>query len=395
MTRIPLAELVVAIEAGRSPSALDRPATSDELGVLRVSAISSGTFRAEENKALPADYDPGDCPRVNSGDLLFSRANTRELVGAVAIAERDYPNLLLSDKTLRLQVDSRRCSQRYLLYYLRSPGAREYLVRHATGTSGSMLNISQYKLRGLPVPALPLPEQRRIADILDKADALRRKRREALQLLDDLLRSVFLDMFGDPVTNPRGWPILYLDEVASFVGGGTPSRAEPGFFQGNICWATAKDMGVEILTDTEEHITPEAIERSATKLVPAGTVLVVVKSKVLAHRLPVAVTALPTCFGQDLKGIVPKEGWPAAYLAQQLRLGAEQLLRQARGANTEGLTLDHLRAFPVFEAPSVLRSQYSGLDATLRNHRRLYVEAIEAADTLFNTLLHRAFTGEL
>lgn len=147
------------------------------------------------------------------GDILISRANTRELVGAPVMVEGDHPNLLLSDKILRLVPDEERVDRRYLVWALKSPNAKAHFERSAGGTSGSMTNITQADIRSAPLMLPPLPEQRRIAAILDKADALRAKRREAIAKLDQLLQSVLLDMFGDPVTNPKGWPICPLGKL--------------------------------------------------------------------------------------------------------------------------------------------------------------------------------------
>lgn len=85
---------------------------------------------------------------------------------------------------------------------------------------------------GFEIPLPPLPEQKRIAAILDKADAIRRKRQQAIQLADDFLRAVFLDMFGDPVTNPKGWPLKRFGEIGTWASGGTPSRAVADFLRG-------------------------------------------------------------------------------------------------------------------------------------------------------------------
>jgi type I restriction enzyme, S subunit len=387
-----LGEVVARIEAGRSPKTLERPAQPGECGVLKVSAVTLGEFRPAENKAFLADHKPADCSSVRKGDLLFSRANTTELVGAVATPDRDYPNLYLSDKTLRIVPAGGEIEPRYLVHLLRAGVSREYLESVATGTSGSMRNVSQQKLLAMRVPVPPLPEQRRIAAILDKADAIRRKRQEAVRLTDDLVRSAFLDMFGDPVTNPKRWPSCRLGEVAEFVGGGTPSRFEPRFFSGSIPWATAKDITGEVLEDTQEHITEEALACSATRLVPAGAILLVVKSKVLLRRLPVSIAAVRCCFGQDLKGIIPGVDIPSRYLARHLRLGQQALLSRARGVNTEGLTLDHLRDYAVMMPGHAVR-QWDAFEAAVSLLRAKQMAFSKTAEAQLATLILRVFRG--
>jgi len=286
-------------------------------------------------------------------------------------------------------IESNVVSLRFFFYALK----RSRLERWTITTSIPGINRDDLYTTQIPLP--PIAQQVRIAEILDRADAIRRKRQEAIQLTEELLRSAFLEMFGYPVTNPKRWEIKPLGEIVQFVGGGTPRRDEPKYFEGSICWATSKDMSVDVLSDTEEHITPEAIRSSATKLVEAGCLLVVVKSKILMRRLPVARTIVPTCFGQDVKAIIPQEKWITRYLHRHLKFGEKALLRQARGVNTEGLTLEHLRSYPVMIPTDSLMRNFVDLDIAIENGARTREVSERASDDFFNSLLQRAFRGEL
>ncbi|HZS03891.1 MAG TPA: restriction endonuclease subunit S [Blastocatellia bacterium] len=157
-----LGDVLYGIEAGKSFQTSDVLARDDELGVLKVSAVTWSAFRPEEAKAVTG-YEPEDQHRVKAGDLLISRANTRELVGAVVLVEKDYPLRLLSDKTLRLIVNTDRADKPYLLYALRSETARKHIEHFATGTSDSMRNISQGTITSIPIVLPEINEQRRIA----------------------------------------------------------------------------------------------------------------------------------------------------------------------------------------------------------------------------------------
>lgn len=319
------------------------------------------------------------------GDILFC---VRATIGERNWSDREY---CLGRGVAALRPRDSVLHADYLWHWL--PSVAPTLARRAHGST--FKQVTRDAVESLRIDLPPLPEQRRIAAVLDRADAIRRKRRESLRLLDDFLRSAFLEMFGGPLSNPRGWETKLLGEIADFIGGGTPSRAVPAYFNGSICWATAKDIQTESLIDTQEHITSEAIENSATKLVPVGTILVVVKSKVLMHRLPVAITEVPACFGQDLKGIVLHDGHSAHYIARHLRLGQRWLLGRARGANTEGLTLDHLRRFPIMVPPSDLIERYDGLERHYRKTRERLTAQATNGDALFDSLAQRAFRGEL
>jgi restriction endonuclease S subunit len=168
-----LDEIIEGFDAGRSPRTEGRPAIADEHGVLKVSAVTWGTFDPRENKALL----PGDTPEpgttVREGDLLISRANTYDLVGAVVLVEEDHPRLMLSDKTLRVRYLPG-VEPSYLLHALRSPCVRASFELDASGTSDSMRNLSQVKMGRAPIALAPLAEQAQVAAmVVAAADAVR------------------------------------------------------------------------------------------------------------------------------------------------------------------------------------------------------------------------------
>lgn len=148
----PLGDVITHIDAGNSPNVYDVPAGPGEWGVLKVSAIGRFGFRPEENKAVRdkslhvAEY----C--VKDGDLLISRANTSELVGLACIVRNSPPNFMLSDKTLRLHVDKSLTSPEYVNLVLGTAEVHRQIETVATGTSGSMKNISQASIKRLMIP---------------------------------------------------------------------------------------------------------------------------------------------------------------------------------------------------------------------------------------------------
>jgi len=105
-----------------------------------------------------------------------------------------------------------RADRDYLERYLRSPRALAYYAAKLRSTTARRRTLPRETFLAMPVPLPPLPEQRRIATILDKADAVSRKRQQTLDLADQFLRSAFLDLFGDPITNPKHWPVKKLGD---------------------------------------------------------------------------------------------------------------------------------------------------------------------------------------
>jgi type I restriction enzyme S subunit len=186
MPTIPLGNVVTRIEAGRSPVAESKPAAPGQWGVLKVSAVRAGWFDSDENKVVSGPDSVREDLEVRPGDLLVSRANTEELVGLACIARDPRPKLLLSDKTLRLHVDERWVVPEFVELVLGSAGTRLRMRSAATGTSGSMKNISQVQIRDLPFPSIDLPQQCRIIEAVAGVD----RDIEALERRIEKLRSV-------------------------------------------------------------------------------------------------------------------------------------------------------------------------------------------------------------
>ncbi len=179
-----------SIEQGWSPQCEGYPAeTESEWGVLKVGCVNGGTCNPSENKVLPPELKAIAALEIVSGDLLISRANTRELVGSAAVADRDYPNLMLCDKLYRLRFIADRCSPAFACRYLGLIAVLGQIELGATGASASMVNIPQSAIRELTIAAPPIAEQCEIVTALDrelaKFDTLTAEARRAIDLLQE------------------------------------------------------------------------------------------------------------------------------------------------------------------------------------------------------------------
>lgn len=321
-------------------------------------------------------------------DVLIAKITPCMENGKCAIARRLYSGVGFGSTEFHVLRASKHVLPQWLLYFWRLPETRRLAERSMTGSAGQKRVPASF-LGALKIPLPPLPEQQRVAELLEQADRLCRTHRYALELSDTFLSAAFLESFGERI---RKGSFRRFEELVKITGGGTPARERSEFYQGRIPWFTAKDMRCDYIWDTEEHITEDAIKHSAAKLVPAGSILVVVKSKVLMHRLPVAIAKVALCHGQDIKSIqCSKELYPefARFL---LKFHESRLLNLARGANTEGLTLPMLKELPV---PKVDIEEQERFVSLVSRHERLRAgqrEALRQAEHLFQSLLHQAFT---
>lgn len=175
--------VVSSIEQGWSPECENRPADNGEWGVLKVGCVNGSVFNALENKALPVWLDPVPALTLKAGDVLVSRANTRELVGSCAVVIQDEPQLMLCDKLYRLAANDA-VVPRYLALVVATFGRREVELA-ATGASASMVNVGQGVIMNLLFPLPKVREQLEILEFLrvrlDAIDVLRAKIEEATE----------------------------------------------------------------------------------------------------------------------------------------------------------------------------------------------------------------------
>lgn len=186
-----VSDFVAGFESGKSIVADDEEDAESRYRVLKVSAVTSLEFLPEESKAIPPDYTPPQSHIVKQGDLLFSRANTSALIGATAYVFSTPPNLLLPDKLWRfVWHQAPKANPHYMRYLFQQPKFRQQITKRATGTSGSMKNISQEKVLTIEVGLPPVSLQREFARRVTTIEALKAKHRTALAELDALFASL-------------------------------------------------------------------------------------------------------------------------------------------------------------------------------------------------------------
>lgn len=174
---------------------------------------------------------------------------------------------------------------------------------------------------------------------------------------------------------PRNWALVKLGEAGAWMGGGTPAKHERAFWGGTVPWVSPKDMKTSRIRDSEDHITDEAITRSTTGRVARGSVLIVVRSGILAHTLPVAIADVEVTVNQDLKALTPVAGIFGDYLAWALRAFGTDILSRCKKDGTTVASVDYeaLRSYEIPLAPTneqqrvvdAVESYLSRLDAAV------------------------------
>ncbi|MGU3778379.1 hypothetical protein [Burkholderia metallica] len=182
--------VITSIEQGWSPQCENFPVEGvHEWGVMKVGCVNGGVFDATENKKLPSELAPIPAYSLRKGDLLISRANTRDLVGSSAVVPDDFENLLLCDKLYRIRTNLEVCTPDFLAAFLSIPAARAQIELEATGASSSMLNIAQSVILELSVPFPDTTEQSAIMECIsaetNKLDTLKAEAERTIDLLKE------------------------------------------------------------------------------------------------------------------------------------------------------------------------------------------------------------------
>ena len=288
--------------------------TGADLGQRRIGRDSARSFLTE------GGLNSGSTVICNTGDLLLA---TRTRVGLVGIASEVLG--ASQDITLVEPKDEADCG---FLYRVLDSRADE-LQRKSRGTT--IQGVTREDVDSLPILLPPLPEQRAIAAVLDSIDdaiegaeaviAATERLRDAL--LHDLLtrglpgqHTEFREVPGLG-TIPADWQVVRLGEVGQWYSGGTPSKSRPDYWSGCIPWVSPKDMKVREITDSSDRISEEAA-RAGSRVVSEGTIFVVVRGMILAHSVPVAMTAVPCAFNQDIRALITSEIFNPRYVLAAL-----------------------------------------------------------------------------
>ena len=247
----------------------------------------------------------------------------------------------------------------------------------------------------IPFPLPPLDEQKRITSILDKADAIRRKRKQAIKLADDFLRSVFLDMFGDPVTNSKGWEVFPIKKIATVTTGGTPSRKVPEYYGNDIEWIKSDNINTpqHTLTKASEYLSIEG--RKVARTVPKGSTLITCIAGSFDCICNAAFADREVSFNQQINALTPKEGLLSWYL-YALIIFSKRTIQNASTNSMKGMiSKGKLECVELIHPPIEEQRKFELIFDKQMNSVDQLNKSYKKASEMFNSLSQKAFAGEL
>ncbi len=155
-------------DAGKSPNCIKQSVTGDEYGVITTTSIQIGYFHEKQNKVLPPNFEVNEDMKVNKGDILITRAGPMNRTGVACVVKNIHYNLILSDKTIRINMSDELFDKDYIVTVLNSPNIREQIIGLMSGMDKQQVNISQDKYKTVFIPLPPLAEQKRIVEKIEE-----------------------------------------------------------------------------------------------------------------------------------------------------------------------------------------------------------------------------------
>ena len=376
-----------------NPTLGTKLAPDDTVSFVPMASLSAETARVESTTDRPYGEVSKGYTAFASGDILVAKITPCFENGKIAQAVLPRPHGFGSTEFHVIRPIKGVSDGRYLHHFLRLDRVRTEGQRRMTGSGGQRRVPANY-LAEVEVPLPPLPEQRRIAAILDQADTLRTQRRAALAQLDSLTQSLFLDMFGDPVTNPKAWAVRPLSTLGKVVTGNTPSRDVPEFYGNAIEWIKSDNVNTPhyYLTEAREGLSEAG--KAVGRVVPAGSILVTCIAGSPECIGNAAMADREVAFNQQINAFIPNELDPHFAYAQ-IVVG-KKLIQSASTNGMKGMvSKSRLESIELITPPLPLQQTFAtriqAIEALKAQHRA----ALAEADALFAALQQRAFAGGL
>ena len=285
-------------------------------------------------------YNPS---RINVGSVDWQRNEEKVIVSPL------YNVFSVSPKL----------DKQYLYYFLKSNVAMSFIKSCATGSVRDNLKLSM--LYEFPINLPNIKKQQEIVSTLDKLQSIITHLRTQLEKLDLLVKDRFVEMFGDVIVNDKNWETKPLESVCyKIYGGGTPSKSHPEYYEnGDIPWVSSKDMKNSIITDSKIHINELGVKNSTAKLVPVNSVIMVIRSGILKHTLPIAINAIPITVNQDLKVLIPNDLVLSIFLANQIKMLEKDILSGVRAVTADNIEFNSLKQRNIIVPPLALQTQFA------------------------------------
>lgn len=298
------------------------------------------------------------------GTVLFAKSGMSCMKGYVYATNAECYVVSHLACIMPFDVDSK-----YLKYYFEYHKPNQ-LVKDASYPSISLADIAE-----MPINVFDDQTEAKIVDNLDAVNSLIAKSKEELGLLDNIVKSRFVEMFGEPIANTHSLPLISLSEVGSWNSGGTPSRSNPAYYEGDIDWYSAGELNTLYLEGSVEKITQDALENSTAKLFPAGSMLVGMYD---TAAFKMGILKWSSASNQACACIAPNNSIDIVWLYHVLQIMKPHFLEQRRGIRQKNLNLGMIKSFQIPYASKPEQNRFAAFVAEVDKSKLSYEMEVAA-----------------
>jgi len=379
-----------------NPAIAHNSGDSDELvAFVPMAAVSADPPTVTVSEIRPLSSVKNGFSYFQDGDILVAKITPCFENGKIAQVRIEQQHGFGSTEFHVVRPSKNHADARYILHFLRQGYIRLDGERNMTGSAGQR-RVPKHFLESLEIPLPPIAQQKRIAAILDKAEELRSLRRQALGALDAIAQSIFLEMFGDPVTNPKGWEVSKLGNISEQVTDGehqTPKRT----LQGIKLLSARNVQDGRIDVKDVDFISLEEYERIKKRCNPVrGDILISCSGTI--GRVTMVETDEPFTLVRSVALIKLKNTFVySKFLECFLRTPAlrKKMQQRANASSQANLFQNQIRDLPAFLPPLPLQQEFARRVEAIEKLKTTHRQSLAQLNALFASLQHRAFRGDL
>ena len=357
--------------------------SNDGLPIIRIQNLN--------DKSKPFNYYSGEYDKkhfIKDGDLLFSWSGTPGTSFGAFFWNRG--GALLNQHIFNVLIKNEAVYDRYFQYAMNDQ--LQHIIDQSHGGVG-LKHITKGKLEAVQIPLPPLEEQRRIVEILDAAQTLIDQRKEQIDLMDQLVQSLFYDMFGDPVTNPMGWPVVKLKDAGSLKRGKSKHRPrnDPKLLGGEYPLIQTGNISNAGLHIYEYNQTYSELGLKQSRMWSAGTLCITIAANIAKT----TILGFDACFPDSVVAFLPTGKSNNMYI--QFWFGFLQRVIEASAPESaqKNINLKILENLDVPLPPITLQTKFASRVEKIEAHKAAMKVSLSELEDTFNALMQRAFKGEL
>lgn len=357
-----------------------------EFTYVDISAVDRDRLEIVSPQVLTPDLAPSRARQVlAAGDVVVS--TVRPNLNTVALVPESMDGAIASTGFCVLRPNQERLDKRFLFHWISSESTVRRLVQQATGATYPA--VSDKVIRSQPFTPPELAQQQRIAAVLDRADSLRRKRQEAIRLANEFLKATFIDLFGDPVTNSRGWPTQPLESLGTLDRGVSKHRPrnDPRLLGGDYPLIQTGDVAncdgyVRAFTSTYSEM---GLKQS--KLWPAGTLCITIAANIAKT----GILLFPACFPDSVVGFSAADRPTVEYVRFWLSFLQQTLEANAPASAQKNINLAILRELQIPVPPRDRVERFASAVDKVEAIRKAQRLAVNEGQKLYQALERTLF----